>query len=86
MNFNAISLMKKNEMVTSLPKLEQPNEVCKGYLMAKQTRSPFPSQSNFTAKKVSELVHGDICGPISPPTSAGNRYFLLLIDDFSRVM
>jgi hypothetical protein len=33
-----------------------------------------------------ELVHGDLCGPISPATPAGNRYFLLLVDDYSRFM
>lgn len=33
-----------------------------------------------------ELVHGDLCGPISPTTMADNRYFMLLVYDFSRVM
>jgi transposase InsO family protein len=28
-----------------------------------------------------ELVHGDLCGPISPVTPSGRRYFLLLVDD-----
>jgi len=35
---------------------------------------------------VLQLLHGDLCGPISPPTPSGNRYFLLLVDDFSRYM
>ena len=33
-----------------------------------------------------ELVHGDLCRPITPATPSGNRYFLLLVDDFSRYM
>lgn len=33
-----------------------------------------------------ELIHGDLCGPISPPTSTGNKYFLLMVDDHSRYM
>lgn len=33
-----------------------------------------------------ELVHGDLCGPISPTTMSDNRYFMLLVDDFSRFM
>jgi transposase InsO family protein len=33
-----------------------------------------------------ELVHGDLCGPISLATSRGNKYFLLLVDDLSRYM
>jgi len=35
---------------------------------------------------VLQLLHGDICGPISPPTPSGNRFFLLLVDDYSRYM
>jgi transposase InsO family protein len=29
-------------------------------------------------------VHGDMCGPVTPATPVGRRYFLLLIDDLSR--
>ena len=85
-NFQAMTLMTKNEMVKGVPKLIQPKGVCEACLMAKQTRKPFPAQSNFTAKKVLELIHADICGPITPTTASGNRYFLLFVDDFSRVM
>ena len=33
-----------------------------------------------------ELIHGDLCGPITPSTPGGNKYFLLLVDDYSRMM
>jgi transposase InsO family protein len=33
-----------------------------------------------------ELVHGDLCGPMTPATPGGRRYFLLLVDDLSRYM
>ena len=33
-----------------------------------------------------ELVHGNICGPITPATNGGRRYFLVLVDDCSRYM
>ena len=33
-----------------------------------------------------DLVHGDLCGPITPATPGGKQYFLLLIDDKSRYM
>ncbi|KAL8127880.1 hypothetical protein AgCh_014722 [Apium graveolens] len=85
-NFNAMSIMKENDMVVGLPRLLQPTEVCKGCLMAKQTRTLFPSQSSYASSKGLELVHGDLCGPISPPTPSRKRYFLLLVDDFSRMM
>ena len=37
-------------------------------------------------KDALELVHGDLCGPITPATCGGRWYFLLLMDDCSRYM
>lgn len=54
--------------------------------MSKQTRRPFPSQAKYSATKILELIHADLCGSISPETTAGNKYFLLLVDDYSRIM
>jgi hypothetical protein len=28
-------------------------------------------------------VHEDLCGPVTPATPGGRRYFLLLVDDLS---
>jgi hypothetical protein len=33
-----------------------------------------------------ELVHDDLCDPITPTTPRGNKYFLLLVYDLSRYM
>ena len=38
----------------------------------------------YRAKERLELVHGELCGPITPATPSGKRYFLLLIDDLTR--
>ncbi|KAL8134233.1 hypothetical protein AgCh_009329 [Apium graveolens] len=68
----------------------------KGELLMKVKRSPNrlykiiiesgKAQNNYRAKLALELVHADLCGPISPTTAGGNRYFLLLVDDYSRWM
>lgn len=52
----------------------------------KTNKKHFPSKTKFSAKQVLELVHGELYGPIFSATSAGNKYFFLLVDDFSRVM
>ena len=31
-------------------------------------------------------MRGDLCGPVTPATPGGRRYFLLLVDDLSRYM
>lgn len=80
-NYQAMALMFREQMVEGLPKVSQPKDVCTGCLMSKQVKKTFPSQTSYSAKGPLELVHGDICGPISPETAAGKRYFLLLVDD-----
>lgn len=72
-NFHAMMLMNVNEMVHGLPRFIQPKEACTGCLMTKQVRKPFPHQTNFKASKGLESIHGNLCGPISPATTAGNR-------------
>lgn len=37
------------------------------------------------AKKPFELIYSDLCGPINPPLIAGARYFIVYIDDYSRL-
>jgi transposase InsO family protein len=55
-------------------------------VLTKQRWLPFLQQSSFRAKERLELVHGDMCGPVTPATPGGRRYFLLLVDDLSRYM
>lgn len=71
-------------MAYGIPDFVQPKKTCEGCLMSKQARKAFPNQTIFHANEPLELIHGDICGPISPPTPAGNRYFFLLVDDYTR--
>lgn len=78
--------MAEKEMAYGLPRIEHPTHVCDGCMIAKQTRLPFPAQIVYRAVENLELVHANLCGTITPQTSAGNKYFLLFVDDFSRMM
>ena len=61
--------------VTTLP-------VCEPCLEGKITMRPFKAKG-YRAKEVLDLVHTDLCGPMS--TSArGYEYFIAFIDDYSR--
>jgi hypothetical protein len=84
--FAALRRMGKEEMVRGLPVLEQVEQLCESCLAGKQRCAPFPHQATRRATKSPQLLHGDLCGLVSPPTPRGNRYFLLLVDDYSRYM
>lgn len=73
-------------MVNEMSKIVQPKGVCTSCLMSKQARKQFPSKANYTVKKALDLFYGDLCGPILPKTTRGNKYFFFLDDDYSRYM
>ena len=78
--------MIKDQLVLGLPKLNIDKNTCSSCLLGKQSRRPFPSVSTYRAETALELIHGDLCGPITPPTAGNNRYIFVLIDDYSRYM
>jgi transposase InsO family protein len=84
LHFEALKRLGAKGMVRGLPSLDHVEQFCDVCVLTKQRRLPFPQQSSFRAKKRLELVHGDLCGPVTPATPGGRRYFLLLIDDLSR--
>ncbi|WVZ84036.1 hypothetical protein U9M48_031114 [Paspalum notatum var. saurae] len=61
----------------SMPRIEHVEELCDSCLAGKQ-RSPFAKKAKYRAGDRLELVHGDLCRPISPATHGGRKYFLLL--------
>ena len=67
-----------------LPYFDTSSRICEDCLVGKQQRNPFPRQSTWRASQILELVHADICGPISPISNSNKRYLITFIDDFSR--
>jgi transposase InsO family protein len=78
--------MAREELIRGLLLLTQVDQVCEACLAGKYRRAPFPKQAQRRSTEALQLLHGDICGPITLATPSGNRYFLLLIDDYSRYM
>jgi transposase InsO family protein len=78
--------MGKEALVRGMPVLEHVDQLCDACLAGKHRRAPFPQQAQRCATRSLELIHGDLCGPVTPATPSGNRFFLLLVDDYSRYM
>ena len=56
---------------------------CESCLEGKKTKRSFKAKG-YRAKDVLELVHSDLCGPMSIQARGSFEYFVSLIDGYSR--
>ena len=49
------------------------------------TRSSFKTNTN-TSKEIMKIVYTDLCGPIDVQNYKGDKYIILFVDDYSRMM
>jgi hypothetical protein len=80
------TLGRLGKMVRGLPRISHTGELCDSCLAGKQRWLSFPKVARYRTADALELVHGDLCGPITPATHGGRRHFLLLVDDCSWCM
>jgi hypothetical protein len=72
-----------SKMVTCLPEIQaEPDGVCKGCAQGKNMKHSF-SNSDSKAKGVLDIVHSEICGPMSEASLSGYVYYVSFIDDYS---
>ncbi|GJZ71604.1 ribonuclease H-like domain-containing protein [Tanacetum coccineum] len=69
----------------NLDSYSKSDHLCDTCNKAKQTREPFPL-SNHKTTKIGELVHLDVWGPYKITSRDDFRYFLTIVDDFSRAV
>ena len=58
-------------------------DACEPCLMGKMAKNPF-SGTMERATDLLEIIHTDVCGPMSVDARGGYRYFLTFTDDLSR--
>jgi transposase InsO family protein len=85
LHFEALKQLGK-EMVCGMPCVDHVEQLCDTCAVTKLKHRPFPCQASYRAIKQLELMHSDLCGPVSLATPGGRRYFLLLVDDTTRYM
>ncbi|KAG7557256.1 Reverse transcriptase RNA-dependent DNA polymerase [Arabidopsis suecica] len=84
LNQDGLKLLANKKMVIGLPNLKPTKEICSICLTGKQHREAMAKKSSWRASRQLQLVHSDICGPITPISHSGKRYILSFIDDFTR--
>ena len=60
------------------------DRVCSACQAGKQVGVPHPSKSIVTTVKSFELLHMDLFGPVAYISIGGNKYGLVIVDDYSR--
>ena len=72
------------EVVTRVPQISiEHQDVCKGCALGKFAKASFPSSDTRSAG-ILDLVHTDVCGPMTRRSLSGCEYYLTFIDDYSR--
>jgi hypothetical protein len=59
--------------------------MCKPCQVGKQNRTQFKSKSFTSTEKPLQLVHMDLCGPSRQEGKRKENYFILIINDYSRL-
>ena len=68
-----------------MPEVTKPaNYVCEQCQPGKQTRVQFKTKEHSSTKPL-ELVHIDLCGPTKSKGLNGEKYSMLLINDYTRM-
>ena len=84
-HFDNLVKIYKNQAVRNMPEVTKPaNSVCEQCQHGKQTRVHFKTKEHSSTKPL-ELIHTDLCGPTKSKGLNGEKYFMLLIDDYTRM-
>ncbi|GJR89060.1 zinc finger, CCHC-type containing protein [Tanacetum coccineum] len=86
LNFESLKSMAQKDLVRGIPTIKHTTQICDVCLIGKHSRAPFPKKAKARSTSPLDLVYGDLCGPITPPTPSGKKYIFLLVDDYSRYM
>ena len=84
-SFDNLVNISKNDVVRNMPNnIKSSNSICRHCQHGKQTKVRFNTKEHSTSKPL-ELVHTDLYGPIRTRSLQGEYYFILFIDDYTRM-
>jgi hypothetical protein len=84
MHFDNLVKVSKREAIREMPQITKPtNTLCKNCQQGKKTKTRFKSKEYSTTRPL-EIVHNDLVGPTKTKGLKGERYFMLLVDDYTR--
>ncbi|GKB56136.1 retrovirus-related pol polyprotein from transposon TNT 1-94 [Tanacetum coccineum] len=83
-NMRLIQSLASKELVRNLPKLKFDQHFCDACKIGKQAHASHKAKNIVSTTRCLELLHMDLFGPSAVRSYEGNRYTLVIVDDYSR--
>nr|GEW19755.1 zf-CCHC domain-containing protein/DUF4219 domain-containing protein/UBN2 domain-containing protein [Tanacetum cinerariifolium] len=83
-NMHLIQSLASKELVRNLPMLKFDQHFCDACKMGKQAHTSHKAKNIFSTTRCLELLHMDLLSPSAVQSCEGNRYTLVIVDDYSR--
>ncbi|GJR87458.1 retrovirus-related pol polyprotein from transposon TNT 1-94 [Tanacetum coccineum] len=83
-NMRLIQLLASKELVRNLPKLKFDQHFCDACKIGKQAHASHKAKNIVSTTRCLEILHMDLFGPSAVRSYGGNRYTLVILDDYSR--
>nr|GEY99561.1 retrovirus-related Pol polyprotein from transposon TNT 1-94 [Tanacetum cinerariifolium] len=84
-NLFSVRQLSRHGLIRDLPKLKlKKDHLCSACAMGKSKKKPYKSKSEDTNQEKLYLLHMDLCGPMRVASVNGNKYILIIVDDYSR--
>ncbi|GJV65849.1 retrovirus-related pol polyprotein from transposon TNT 1-94 [Tanacetum coccineum] len=83
-NMRLIQSLASKELVRNLPKLKYDQHFCDAWKIGKQAHASHKAKILVSKTRCLELLYMDPFGPSAVRSYRGNRYTLVIVDDYSR--
>ncbi|GKD85872.1 retrovirus-related pol polyprotein from transposon TNT 1-94, partial [Tanacetum coccineum] len=85
LNFGTINDLARKDLVRGLPRLKfEKDHLCSACQLGKSKKHTLKPKTENTNLEVFNTLHMDLCGPMRVQTINGNKYILVIVDDYSR--
>ncbi|GJU18014.1 zf-CCHC domain-containing protein [Tanacetum coccineum] len=83
-NMHLIQSLASKELVRNLPNLKFDQHFCDACKIGKQAHASHKAKNIVSTTRCLDLLHMDLFGPSTIRSYEGNRYTLVIVDDYSR--
>ncbi|GKC95571.1 retrovirus-related pol polyprotein from transposon TNT 1-94, partial [Tanacetum coccineum] len=82
LNFGTLNDLARKDLVRGLPRLKfKKDHLCSACQLGKSRKATHKPK---TINTIIEVLHMDLCGPMRVQSINGNKYILVIVDDYSR--